>query len=304
LPTRANRPIARTLSAAAVGLACVVASPAGATKPAVRAVNGQIVGGYAYDHAGAATISEQGSSVYVPTREEKDWDVGGILTVPVVHWLGARVNVTGGMADIENLAGGGFAGSDAQATRVEAGADLFVRNPDVGFFGLGYRFGWEDPPEAGDRLLVNSLVVEPGFYIPDQGLGAVDWTVTFVYSRGKLSGAGATDEFNAYRLDATSGWYLTESFRFTAGFRFELEDPELALPGRELRGTGELAWLLPGFGERRYVTAIFNASGGRARDDLAPPFSYADRPVWAVGGGLSFSYPGATSLLELTRELH
>ena len=92
-------------------------------------------------------------------------------------------------------------------------------------------------------------------------------------------------------------------WRFTAGFHWTLEDPIASLAERDLRGTADLAWLLP-FGQRRFVTAEFNASGGKIRSDLAAPLSFAGRAVWSVGGALTFSYPGATSLIELTRELH
>jgi hypothetical protein len=300
--TRAACFIARALPSI-VACCFAAASPAWATKPAVRSVNGQVFGGYAYDEAASATVSEGGSSVYVPTDEVQGWQVGGILTVPVVHWLGARIAASGGLFDVEQNAGSGFTGSDADEPLAEGSLELFVRDPEIGTFGLGYRFGWSDPPGVGDRLLENALLVDVGVYIPDQGLGPIDWRIRFDYGRGKLGGEGASDTINGYRLHATSGWYPSDFWRFTGGFRFELEDPEVALPGRDLRGTAELAWLLP-IGERPFVTLRFDASGGRARDDLPAPFSYADRAVWAVGGAIDLSWPGATSLVELTRELH
>jgi len=303
---RPQRLIARVLAslvAFASAGAFVAAPPAWATKPAVRGVNGHVFGGYGYDEAASATVVEGGTQVYVPTRETQGWQVGGVLTVPVVRWLGARVAASGGLLDVEQNAGSGFPGSDANQAVAAGGVELFVRDPDIGAFGVGYRFGWSDPPGVGDRLLENALLVDLALYVPDQGLGPIDWRIRFDYGRGQLGGEGASDSIHAYVLHATSGWYVTDFWRFTGGFRFELQDPDVALPGRDLRGTGELAWLLP-IGERPFVTLRFDASGGRARDDLPPPFSYADRAVWAVGGAIDLSFPGATSLVELTRELH
>ena len=124
-----------------------------------------------------------------------------------------------------------------------------------------------------------------------------------MYGRSKRSSTGFSDEVNDYSGLATAGWYLTEYWRFTAGFRWSLEAPQVSLPSRDLRGTASLDWLLP-FAERRFVTARFEGTGGRVRNDLAAPLSVADRTAWSVGGSLTFSYPGATSLIELTRELH
>jgi hypothetical protein len=99
------------------------------------------------------------------------------------------------------------------------------------------------------------------------------------------------------------GWYLVNSLRLSGGVRWLESVPRVARSSRDLRGFGEIAWLLP-FGARRNVTVGVFGSGGSIERNLASPFSTIRQPVWSVGGSLTFSYPGAASLVELIREYH
>ena len=72
---------------------------------------------------------------------------------------------------------------------------------------------------------------------------------------------------------------------------------------RDLRGTAELSWLLPiFFAERRFATIKLFGSGGSVVNELSDPFSDAKRGVFSVGCDLTFSFPGANSLIEMIRE--
>ena len=265
-------------------------------------LNVRAVGGFFHDVTSAVSVSEGGSTADLPETIEQPWTVGGVVTSPVpgVDWLGVRVGAAGGMTTLEAKPGGGIPSTRADGARADAGFDVFWRDPEAGFAGLGYRFRWEDPPAVATTLTRHGLAFETGIFIPDQGLGPIDWRADLEWGRSSPGGS-ALDEIGG---NASSGWYLTDTWRFTGGFRWALDMRGGALVRRDLRGTADLAWLLPGFGDRRYVTARIEGSGGRAAEDLAAPLSIANRTVWSVGGALTVSWPGARTLVEQTRELH
>ena len=163
----------RLVLAAAVVSSVLLAGAALADKPAVKRLNGRVFGGYAYDRIAQASVTEGGSSAFVPATTERGWGLGGALTIPVFHRFGTRLVVSGGMADFEQLSAPGFTGSQSDGAHAGGGVDFFVRDPDAAYINLGYRFGWEDPVDgSSDAFTTNSVVVDVGIFIPDQGDGA------------------------------------------------------------------------------------------------------------------------------------
>lgn len=286
-----------------VALAALVAAGAAlAEGPAVDRVNGSVFGGYGYGEAASASVSAGGPTTFLPGSERQGPFAGATFTFPIGERLGGRVIGAGELISVEQPPEGAFPGSDASGWGAAAGVDLFVRDPEVGFFSLGYRFGIGDPAEDGaDDLLSNGLSLGAGYFIPDQDLGEIDWSIEVDYARQSLEGTGFSDDVHALSGSASSGWYWTDDFRFTASFLWALDLPDAGSNVRDLRGGADVAWLLPFFGDLRYVTAFASGNAGRERSDFAPPLEDADRTVWAVGGGLSFIFPGAESLLQLTR---
>jgi len=271
-------------------------------KPAVDRLNGQLIAAYGYDETAAATASGGGSTSDLPGAEKQGPEVGGVLSFPVIGPVGGRAAISGRLISVEQPAYGLFPGGDASGFGLRGGFDLFLRNPDSGFFGVGYRFRWGDPAEGGaDNEVANGLNVAGGFFIPDQDMGPIDWKASFSWLRASLEGEGFSDEVDEYSGVASSGWYLTESLRFTGGFEWALDRPVASPGSRDLRGSADLAWLLP-IGRVRYATLTAKGTGGKLRSELAAPLSSVDRTVWSIGGAVSFNFPGATSLVQLTRE--
>jgi len=134
-------------------------------------------------------------------------------------------------------------------------------------------------------------------------MGPLDWDAFFSYGRAMVQSAQLGDDIDEYTLGGAMGWYLTSSLRLAGGVRWSKAVPHIERSSQDLRGFGELAWLLP-FGDRRNVTLGVFGSGGTFEQDLPAPFSTSRQTVYSVGGGLTFSWPGAASLIELIREYH
>jgi hypothetical protein len=277
-----------------------------AAGPAVKALNGQAIAGYRYENTARASIQAAGGST--TTRAEVTdgaWVLGGVVTTPLYfRWLGGRFAIDGGGRSLESKSEPGIAGSKADTGRIDLQAELFTRNPEFGHLDIGYRFGWESfSGSAVEQSTVNALTFDAGFYVPDNGAGELDWDFFFSWGHERETSATQEDAINDYSAGAVLGWYLRPTLRLSGGFRWNMRDPELASGRQDLLGTGELAWLLP-FGERRNVTLSIFGGGGSRQSELSPPSSSIDQGVYSIGAGLSFSYPGATSLVELVREYH
>lgn len=271
-------------------------------KPAVDGVNGAVFGSYGYEEVASGTTGGGGSSTFLPANETMLPGVGGVLTFPIGFGFGGRALAAASSRSTQHPAEGAYPGGVENGYLVDAGFDLFARNPDSGFFGVGYRFKWGDPAEGGaDSLIANGLNTTGGFYIPDQGMGPIDWRASFTWLRGRVEGPGFSEDADEFSGVASSGWYMTESFRFTGQFLWSLDRPAASPEARDLRGGVDLAWLLP-LGRVRYLTLGAYGTGGKLRTELAAPASRIDRTAWSVGGRVTFNFPGATSLVQLTRE--
>jgi hypothetical protein len=285
-------------------LALLVPFEALASKPAVKEMNGRVFAGYVYEQVDGTSRQVGNSSVTLPESTLGEWGVGGVLTVPILSWLGGRVAVAGGNRSFELKSEPGFVGSTRNTSWVEAGLSLFVRDPELGYFDLGYVYDWEDGSGSlVGKKTVNELVVSAGFFIPDQGIGPFDWDADFSYGRAAIDSPALSDRADEFAVDATIGWYFTDSFRLSGGIQWLLSKPQLSFSTQELRGVGKLSWLVP-FPARRNITLDLVGSGGKFERDLAAPFTSIDQPMYSVGFSMTFSYPGASSLLELTREYH
>ncbi len=272
-------------------------------KPAVDGVNASLFGGYGYAERAGATLDAGGSTVYLPSVEIGGPVVAGRLTFPIGERFGGRVLASGELRGADEGATPVSPADDSYGYLVRAGFDLFTRDPDAGFFRLGYRFRYGDPAlDGANDEVTHGVSLGLGAYIPDQGLGPIDWQTSFDYAYASFEGTGFTDDVNEYSGVASSGWYWTEQLQFTAGFLWLLEDHSAAPFERTLSGSAELEWLLPFFTRQRYVAAHVGGSGGRTRSDFSAPLSATTRNVWSIGGGLSFVFPGADSLVQLKRE--
>jgi hypothetical protein len=273
-------------------------------KPAVKELNGRVFGGYSYENIDRGAQSAGNSSVTVPGSKDGAWRVGGAVTAPLLDWLGGRLLLAGGQSSLDLQSDPGIAGSTVDSGGIDMSATLFARDPELGHVDVGYRFGWQNPSGSiVDRGIVHGVDVGAGFYIPDLGAGPIDWDAFFSYGRASLRSPVLGDDVDEFTVGGAMGWYLVNSLRLSGGVRWLESVPRVARSSRDLRGFGEIAWLLP-FGARRNVTVGVFGSGGSIERNLASPFSTIRQPVWSVGGSLTFSYPGAASLVELIREYH
>jgi hypothetical protein len=285
-------------------LPLVLPANARATKPAVKQINGRVFGSYLYESIDGAEAVAGTSSVTLPGSNDGVWDLGGVVTAPLFDWLGGRLRLAGGKSSLELQGAPGFAGSTVDSGRIDAGLTIFARDPELGHFDVGYRFGWENPSGSiVDKSIVNGVTLAGGFYIPDQVIGPLDWDAFFSYGRVSQSSSLQTDAIDEYTVGAALGWYIVDSLRLSGGVRWLGTVPQTEGSRGDLRGFGELVWLLP-FGERRNVSASLFGSGGSIASSLPAPFSTVRQGVFSVGGRLTFSYPGAASLVELIREYH
>jgi hypothetical protein len=277
---------------------------ADAAGPAVKVLNGQAIAGYSYENTGRASAqAEDGSFTTRPEVTDGAWGLGGVVTAPLYFpWLGGRLAIAGGGGSLETKSEPGIAGSKADTGRIDLQTELFTRNPEFGHLDIGYRFGWESfSGSVVEQTTVNAITFDAGFYVPDNGAGEIDWDFFFSWGRERERSATQEDAINDYTAGAVLGWYLRPTLRLSGGFRWNRRDPELAGTRQDMLGTGELAWLLP-FGARRNVTLSIFGGGGNRKSELPVSSSSIDQSVYSVGVGLSFSYPGATSLVELARE--
>lgn len=275
-----------------------------AAKPAVKELNGRAFAGYRYENLSGDTQRAGNSSVTLAGSEEGSWILGGVVTAPLLEWLGGRLLLAGGQSSLDVQGVSGLAGSTVDTGRIDASAVLFARDPEFGHVDVGYRFGWQDPSGSLiERRFVHGVDIDAGFYIPDLGVGPLDWDAFFSYGRAFVQSPQLGDKIDEYTLGGAMGWYLTNSVRLTGGIRWQKAAPHIDPSSQDLRGFGEVAWLLP-FGARRNVTLGVFGSGGVLERDLAAPFSTSRQTVYSVGGRLTFSYPGAASLVELIREYH
>jgi hypothetical protein len=275
-----------------------------AAKPAVKEINGRVFGGYLYENIDRDTQSAGNSSVTVPGSKEGAWRVGGAVTAPLLDWLGGRLLFAGGQSSLDIQSEPGIAGSTIDSGGIDMSATLFARDPEFGHVDIGYRFGWQDPSGSiVDRRLFHGIDLDAGFYIPDLGAGPIDWDAFFSYGRASERSPVQGDDVDEFRVGGAMGWYLMSSLRVSGGIRWLKSVPRVANSSQDLRGFGEIAWLLP-FGARRNVSIGVFGSGGTLERSLDSPLSTTRQPVYSVGGSLTFSYPGAASLVELIREYH
>ncbi len=275
-----------------------------AAKPAVKQWNGSIVGGHVYDRTQRDTQVAGTQSSFLPTTSEHAWTLGGVVTAPVYRMLGARFLFSGGQSTTKRNSGQSFVGSTTDADRIDATAMIFIRDPELGHLDIGYGFRREVPSGSViDRKMTNLITLDAGFYIADQGLGPVDWDVSLSYGLVGRRSSGTTETINEYTVSGAMGYYIGNSWRLSGGVRWLVSDPATDGSTQDLRGTAELSYLLPiTIAKRRFVTLGLSGTAGRIRTQLPGQLPSAKRGAFSVGLDLTFSYPGAVSLIELIRE--
>jgi len=263
-----------------------------------------LVGGHTWEDAEDDRQTAGGGERYLPRTKRFDGRVGGTITLPLVRALGARATVIGDIGETRRDAAAGLPGSNFDRDGVDAAATLFLRDPGFGHFDLGYRFGWEEPSGISlERETSHGIVVAAGLYVPDQGMGFVDWDVAVSYTRAEQKLTSGTQAVDEYGVVAEIAYYAGRSIRLSGGASWQVANPDDADDREDLRGIGRISWLMPfELANRRFASLDLSGSYGRIRTDLGGSFSDAEQYVWSAGIGLAFDYPGANSIMELIRE--
>ncbi len=148
---------------------------------------------------------------------------GGRVTAPLGDRFGIRLALGGGM-----LTSSGASLQPGSRSLVNAGGDIFIRDPDRGYVQLGYRWNGDWRVDRTDTQIADSegslhqLLYSLGFFKGDfdfeLGVGyerfAPELTVTTVST-------GAREEFsfsrNGFRLLGGSTWYAADSLALGFG---------------------------------------------------------------------------------------
>ncbi|MFK7895327.1 MAG: hypothetical protein AB8G23_05805 [Myxococcota bacterium] len=295
----------------------------GASSQAAPAVDGPSLrwfGGYDFGFTAGETSSFGGfGTVAFPEIKTHAFGSGLLLTMPLHPRIGVRLGLAGGGQvsefDYEFPFFGAANGDEIWGWDVTTGADVFARNPEVGFVELGYRYryaSFDSNPGFEEQRQIGTLAA--GLYLGSSALLAdggqprkrwrsptIDLETRFTYSRILLERRGFDSTSPEYSIEALAHVYLGERVRFGLGGRYAYEDVNSIddFWSRDVRGLLRLLWLIP-VGGSQSLTLGLRASGGEIREKGF--FGSFDRAVASAGFEIGVLYPGGDSLVRLLRE--
>lgn len=252
---------------------------------AVRAPNGTLAYGFVYQD-----------------REDGQETQAHVGTVQGVVPLGQPLGVAASLA----FGGGDVDGDDLELLAVAA--DLFWRDPERGYLGVGYSFAREERDgnsflfEVEQKGTTHRPTLRGGVFLGDFDMFA---GASYGFRKVETRYAGFSGEDvneQEYTLVAGAGWYPLDSLRLTVGATWaHVIDSDVAFSdfdARELDGHLGVEWQLP-IGERRLVRLGAGASYGNHWQDVSPK----SRDQYSLSGGIAIDWPGAASLVEWNRQL-
>lgn len=265
---------------------------------AVERVNGEVSFSYVYssleqarERAGAGVLTLFSISSHEP-------ELSARLTLPVGDYLGVRLAASASFVDVEVDDG---ADSDL-AGGADGGAELFLRDPDIGYLEAGYRFSWFDFAFGGQSRS-HAATAGAGIFFPDLGVGPLDWVAGFAYARERQEVPGfSSTTFDVYSVAVGPRWHLSDTLLASSAFSWRRVEQSQAEISRELAGSMQLDWLL-GAPEGRYLSIGVFGGGGRQTTDFGGPFSNVDQDFWLVGGSVSVYVGPVRSFTQLLHSL-
>lgn len=288
--------LAATLSVLLLG--SVMASAARASEPAVKQLNGRALARYDYIHINSSDVFRFRPPPTVNASvTEEDIDRGffqGVLTIPLQHAVGLRALVAATTSkrhpdQFEETKSGGL----------EIGADLFVRNPEVGEAGIGPRYRWDETTTGQvDRSNHAAGVAAYGTLFLDEFLfGPMDLGVNGRFLDADIDSDGAFSAEREYSAGGRVTTYVSDRVAVGVGGSWS----------RTNFGTGEhveyasadfdLDLLLP---TPLPVTLGAGFSYGKQEVGSLALSNYG-REFFSLGFSLTVSFVDAQSLLELNR---
>ena len=264
--------------------------------PAVETANGEVTFIYAYSAIEEGRSRTDLIELTVFKISSHEPGLSARFTVPLGDHFGARLSAFGSLPLIE------IEGESDLAGFADGRAEVFWRDPSLGYLDVGYHFVWLDLPFAG-QVASHGATVGAGVFVPDLGLGKLDWTASFEYAREELTGPGISrTSFDVYSLNAGPRWYMTETFLASSAFTWSRTELSGARVGTQLAGSLQLNWLI-GPPAGRYVSIGVFGSLGRRSTDIPSPFPDVDQNFYTVGGSLSVYVVPVRSFIQLLRNL-
>ncbi len=176
---------ARIQIAIVVAICVLILVPiASASEPAVDQANFRWAIGYSFEDREAA-FGGFFSSIGIAETEPHTLSTAGILVVPLTASSGARIRLSASGARQEaDFSPFFFRDDTTWAWAVGTGTDLFLRDPEIGHFDVGYSFAYQELVETGDPdAETHSFNTSAGIFTDGFGIVPVDLELTFSYSR-------------------------------------------------------------------------------------------------------------------------
>lgn len=271
--------------------------------PAVRELNGQLTGAFAYtnrDAAGATFDLRPGFGrlrLNRPETENYQGTLSGTVSIPIDRELAARAfletfyehSETEGLG---NGDGGGFL----------LGGDVFLRYPKRFEISAGPRYRLTDGDLSADSGGLHALGGEARgrLFLDDFGVGPVDLEVEGNFIDRDVGESGAGRAGRTYAADGGIVLYLADRLALRAGGGWNRTNFEGGRNQVQAVGRGALDVLIPG---SPAVTLRLEGLGGELMEDVRVrgQVEPIDRTFYQLGVALNLSFPGADSLVELER---
>lgn len=270
-----------------------------ASDPAVAETNFRAGIDYVFSSIEDDSASNGSLSVYLLETEKNDVDFRGVVVVPVAHSIGLRLSLAPNYSTYE--VDGVFSRYSKTAGLGLAG-DVFFRDPDRFEIGLGPRYSWDEPLESDDGHSIHSLagIVYGRLFLGDPGIVPIDVEAFVLFGEqdlGEEDRTGGSSEF--YEAGGGLTFYPHARLALGAGASYREEDSS-AFADREREIVAGrffvdfLALRRPGLivGPRAEVGEVESSLAG---------FEGLEQRFYSVGLAVSLNFPGAESLVDLSR---
>ncbi len=288
-----------------VGIGILLLRPghAVASEPAVAETNFRAGLGYLFTNLDDDSRTIFPSAVLnVPESESHQVALSGGITVPVAHAVGLRASVVPSYSHQE-IDGGNF--DDVETGGIALGGDVFARDPELFEVGAGLRYAWSEVETSSSDDSLHSLsgVVYAKAFVRDYGVGPVDLGVYGQYGEDAIdeedrvggqaefyeAGGGVTFYPHARVALAVGGHYRSEESSEFGDLESEISTGVISIDFLALRRPALTVGPRFEFGEAE--TSFFGVDG-------------IEQDFYSVGFGVSASFPGADSLVELSRKYY
>jgi hypothetical protein len=271
--------------------------PAGERLPAVAAPNLRLGVEYNYFHIDSIETTNGGTTLRIPNLDGNAGRVDLVGTFPVWGPIGGRllgqVRYGHTQRNLDALDRG-----NNEITRYGGGAEIFLRDPEIGSFTTGGGYERDD----GQGSIVGDAwngTARLAIFFPDLGLGPVDWVFSFRFAHQQVSGTpGSVDiDSDRYAVSGSAGLYLSENFQFIMGGRWERAEEEFSSED-DREGFAQLRWRIPG-----RIPLELNLEGFAGISDYKQsPFRSESRLAYGVNVGVVLRFGSGTTLLESVRQ--